>query len=280
MIQHVCVNFSGMYASLQQYMSILEMQVNFILASARQTNNPIQAIPSSDIPASTKAAIATFVAGFAVQECKHLGLHISEQKAGRLQRELKANQRFTPESMMAELRGLKETIVMELATRKFAYIPSPNDQYFEQEKLFGDEVYEKFPEARRDIKDAGNCLAVSLTTASVFHLMRAAEHGLRKLAKRLNVKLTHTGKPMPIEFGDWDKVITGIRNKIADARKLPAGPKRQAKLETYSSAADHCEYMKDIWRNSMAHTRKPYNEPEAIGVLERVRDFFRFLGSA
>jgi len=36
--------------------------------------------------------------------------------------------------------------------------------------------------------------------------------------------------------------------------------------------------MKDIWRNNMAHTRKPYNQTEAVGVMERVREFMQFLG--
>jgi hypothetical protein len=173
---------------------------------------------------------------------------------------------------------LRDDIVLELSCRKFAFIPPPNDQYFGQDKLFGAEVYEMFPDARADVKDAGDCLAASLPTACIYHLMRVAEHGLRRLAKKLRVGLTHTGKPMPIEFGEWDKVITAIRNKIADARKLPSGPKRQAKFEGYSNAADHCEYTKDIWRNNASHTRKPYKDAEAVNALERVRDFMQFLG--
>jgi hypothetical protein len=197
--------------------------------------------------------------------------------AQQLDIQIKQHRRFSPELMVQELFKLKQLIVMETAKRHLAFISPPYDAYFEQEKLFGESVFEIFLDARQDVKDAGNCLAATLPTASVFHLMRVAEHGLRKLAKKLKVKLTHTGKPSPIEFADWDKVITAIRSNIAAARKLPAGPKRQAKLEGWSNGADHCEYMKDIWRNNMAHTRTPYNGPEAVGVLERVRDFMQFL---
>lgn len=35
--------------------------------------------------------------------------------------------------------------------------------------------------------------------------------------------------------------------------------------------------MKDIWRNTVSHTRKAYNQPEALAVMERVKDFMRFL---
>ena len=77
----------------------------------------------------------------------------------------------------------------ELAYRKFAFIKPSLSAYFEQEQLFGKDVHEKIPKARQDIKESGNCLAAELHTAAVFHLMRVAEHGLRKLARRLRVKL-------------------------------------------------------------------------------------------
>lgn len=83
----------------------------------------------------------------------------------------------------------------------------------------------------------------------------------------------------PIESGTWDKVITACKGKIDAIRKKPIGPKKQAQLEFYSDAGDHCLFMKDIWRNNISHTRKPYNKPEALAVLERVRDFMKFLAA-
>jgi hypothetical protein len=58
---------------------------------------------------------------------------------------------------------------------------------------------------------------------------------------------------------------------------LPSGPKRQTKLDFYSDAADHGMFMKDIWRNNVSHARRPYHAGEAKVVLDRVRDFMRFL---
>jgi hypothetical protein len=81
-----------------------------------------------------------------------------------------------------------EAIEKELAQRKLVFIPPNLVEYLEQEKLFGDAVYENFPSARGDIRDAGNCLAAGLNTAAVFHLMRVVELGLRALAKKLHVK--------------------------------------------------------------------------------------------
>ena len=266
MIEHVCSQFSLKYGVMHEDIGVLRMRI----AENVETR-------TVELPRQLRANYEK-TTGWIGRECERLDLEFSSKIAldivERLQTE---GHRYTLELILREFERLMEAIRTELGKRKFAYIAAPLDKYFEQDKLFGDEVYEIFKEARRDVKDAGNALAASLPTACVFYLMRVTEHGLRKLAKKLKVKLTHKGKPCPVEFGDWDKVITAIRNNISSARGLPAGPKRQAKLESYSSAADHCEYMKDIWRNNLAHTRKPYSQPEAIAVLDRVRDFMQFL---
>ncbi len=176
-----------------------------------------------------------------------------------------------------ELRAFRKTIELELEKRHFAYVPQEYEKFFEKQALFGDGVLVKFHDAHQDVTDAGNCLAMCLPTACVFHLMRVAEHGLRYLSKKLRVRLTHSGKFCPITFADWNTIIEACKNKIREAHKLSKGPKRQAQLELYSDAADHCMFMKDIWRNNLAHTREPYKDAEAIAVLERVRDFMMFL---
>jgi hypothetical protein len=107
--------------------------------------------------------------------------------------------------------------------------------------------------------------------------MRVSEHGLRRLARRLHVTLTDKGNLHPLEYADWDKLLTAIRNKIIEARKLSKGPRKEKQLQSWSEAGDHCEYMKDIWRNSVSHTRQPYKNSEALGACERVRDFMSFL---
>jgi hypothetical protein len=134
-------------------------------------------------------------------------------------------------------------------------------------------VSRSFPKAVADIVDAGNCLVAGCNTAAVFHLMRVSEYGLRALARRLKVTLTHKGVRQPVEYADWNKVITAIKNEIASLRKLSSGPKQDQRLNFYSHVADQAEYFKDIWRNPTSHARRSYNAPEALGVRSRVRDF-------
>ena len=131
-----------------------------------------------------------------------------------------------------------------------------------------------------ELEEAGRCYAAGRNTACIFHLMRGTEHGLRMLARRLRVKLTNKKQFMPIEFGDLNTIITAVRNKICAARKLALGPKRQAQLERYSTIADRCEDMKEIWRNNLAHARKPYNEQQALDALGKVLSFMQTVGIA
>lgn len=195
----------------------------------------------------------------------------------RLSRELENEHRFSPATLAREFQGIMFQAQRQLALRKFAYIPSPNDQYFECEKLFGEKVYLAFERARLDIKDAGNCYAAELYTACVFHLMRVAEYGLRAIADKLNVTIIDKKQPIPLEYGDWNKVITGIEAKIEVTRRLANDATKQALLKRYSEGTDRIGRARDIWRNDLSHTRTRIDEPEANLALVRVTDLMQFL---
>ena len=161
-----------------------------------------------------------------------------------------------------------------LRSRKFMYVPRDQAAYWDNIDLFGDDFVIGFPKAALlEMMEAGNCYAAGRWTACVFHSMRVAEYGLRGLARRLKVTITHKGKQCPLDYGDWDTVITAIKNKIRDIRQKPRGPKRERELQFFSEAADHCEYMKDIWRNEISHTRRRSTKSESLAALNRVKDF-------
>lgn len=164
MIHHVCVNFCGMYGQLKHERAVIQA---FVYANEKIRNHLLSPEILKNISMS--------VAGYAKQECERLDMPISTQKAISLKQRIDSGQTYFPEVMDKELEGLMETIVMELSKQTFAYLPGPNSQYFEQEKLFGPIVHDNFPSAREDIKEAGNCLACGLDSAAVFHLMRVAE---------------------------------------------------------------------------------------------------------
>jgi hypothetical protein len=174
----------------------------------------------------------------------------------------------------SEILGLRVSIVEEASDRKFAFIPADKTVFFEHESLFGDAVNEAFPSAAPEIKDAGNCLAADLNTAAVFHFMRVAEYGLRGLARRLKVKVKGT-----LEYAAWGNVLAAIGKKLTAAQNKPRGKKKSEELEFYRLAESELNTLKDVWRNNVMHTRRRYNQPEALGVYIRVQEFMERLAT-
>jgi hypothetical protein len=176
-----------------------------------------------------------------------------------------------------DLEGIRNRLYTSLSKRRFAYIPEGVSQYFEQDRLFGDDIYVKFPGARDDIKDAGNCIAANLHTAAVFHLMRVAEFGFRYVAKRARIPLKEKGKPLPVDFAGWEKVIDGLKRRSEALRQTPKGSKRERKAQLYADLSDQCAYIRDIYRDKTMHARKRYNEPEAIAAFIRIKQLMTLL---
>ncbi len=184
---------------------------------------------------------------------------------------------LTYQQLQNELTVLRECVEADLEKHMFLFVPTKKAELINEiDKTWGD-IWKALPDSKYDTTQGIGCFAMGLDTATVFHFMRVAEHGLRYLARKLRIALTHRGKPHPIEYADWEKVIQAIKNKIDAVRKLPMGSARQEKLTRLSDAADHCTFMKDIWRNTVSHARKPYKSSEALTAMDRVRDFMGFV---
>jgi hypothetical protein len=156
-------------------------------------------------------------------------------------------------TLNVELRVLRESIESELSERQFAFIPTVQArEILKLNDAATDSwapIWKQVPKAEDDIRESVFCYVLERNTACVFHLMRVAEYCLRALASKLRVSLRQKkGKLHPIEFADWDKVITGCKARIDQIRLRPQGAKRQSKLELYSDTADHCLFMTWIRR--------------------------------
>lgn len=186
---------------------------------------------------------------------------------------------MTWDRVLTELTFLRQTIEADLEKHLFAFVMPDKAKVLielpEKWKL----ALGEFPEIAKDLQSAAECYALGQDMGCVFHLMRVAEHGLRAIARKVGVKLTDKGKPQPIEYATWDKVIAGIGSQIQRARALPQGPRKNSRLQFYSNAAENCTYIKDVWRNETSHTRKWYNDAEALGILNRVKDFMQMLAT-
>jgi hypothetical protein len=189
---------------------------------------------------------------------------------------LKSNS-LTWQQAYSELKFLREAIEADLEKHFFVQLTPSRKNLLDETKDNWEGVWLVIPTARQDIIEANMCFAFERYTATVFHSMRIAERGLRDIAKRLGVKVTDKGTPIPIESATWAKVIDQIQSKIKIQRQKIKGKAQALRLQHYAEAADHCEYMKDLWRNEVSHAGKFYNEGEALGALNRVHDFMLFL---
>ena len=118
-----------------------------------------------------------------------------------------------------------------------------------------------------------DCYALGYNTASVFHLMRIAEYGLRALARERGVTF---GK-RPLEWAEWEQIINQIETKAKDATAgMARGPKLDAARGFYTAAVAQLRAFKET-RNRVMHTRGSFDELDAQRAMNQVRDFMNGL---
>lgn len=184
----------------------------------------------------------------------------------------------TKDVIYNEFFALSQQIVKELAERKLVFIAPSKTDYLEQAALFGADVNRAFPLSQAEIKDAGNCLAVDLNTAAVFHLMRVAEHGLYALANHLGAK---PNKPFPLPYSDWNEVITAMEVELKKrkdmASQMTRGAQKDEETTFYGALLESITYFRDKYRNPVSHLRGSYSDTQALDAYEEVRKFMEKL---
>lgn len=180
---------------------------------------------------------------------------------------------ISQDEIKSEIEGILEAFWKETKYCHFLFLPKNVAGYYEQEALFGESVLKSFPSAKQDVREAGNCFATGLNTAAVIHLMFAANAAVLALTKHLKVKIKNP------EHQDWGPLLKAIEAKLEHAHGLGRGPKKQKEVEFYADILGELRALKDVHRNSVSHARKRYNEPEALGVLERVKALMQRLAT-
>jgi hypothetical protein len=191
-------------------------------------------------------------------------------------------ERITPSQYKIEIKYLSETLEDELKTKGFLYIPDNSVGYYENKHLFGRAVAKAFPLARFDIQEAGSALACGRYTATVFHLMCAAEHALRALANDRRVTLTtKAGTPFPTQMATWEDVLRALETEIVKVSNWPKskGDVKVQALQFYNSAIEELRAIKDGWRNPVMHARTHYLKEDAEQVMAHVQRLMKGLST-
>ena len=193
---------------------------------------------------------------------------------------------LTWQEAYSELRVLRQAIESDLERSTFAFIPRHNAELLDRMEQDWQAVWVALPNTKTDIKNGIECYALDESTASVFHMMRAVEWGLRAFCHHLrfkNVKSTKKSGEItltPIEYLTWDGILNQLRGKVNEKiNTIKRGAKRQELQEFYHQSVSEVEGFKDAWRNHVMHSRKIYSPEDAMAVVSHVRRFLNLLVS-
>ncbi len=168
---------------------------------------------------------------------------------------------------------LVDAVYSELKTKLFLFVQPHLAKFYDNHEVLGDRATLAFPSSRNELWDASNCLASGLWTAAVFHSMRAAEIGVRALARSLEVSFPDKS----VEQAEWAQLVDQADAKIKAFAQRPRSDTREEDQRFYSTAASQFRYFKDGWRVRVAHARAVYSEDQAVKIFEHTRDFFETL---
>jgi hypothetical protein len=162
----------------------------------------------------------------------------------------------------------------DLSTKLVLIMPAESKALYEPEQpLFGADVDIKFKrKARREISEAGKCLALQRFTACVFHLMRTVEVAIE--AMRICLELPPTNKG---QHKAWGAALQRFREEIERRDDLTY-------VHQWNSMADRKFFgevymslvaIKDGCRDDTMHVESDYNKQEAEHLFAMVKGFMQ-----
>ncbi len=200
-------------------------------------------------------------------QCELFGLNLSLYKAREILFSMETVQ-CNPEILKPLLGELHERIEQELASEWFKYIPRHKASYLNVGRFDIPEIIQFGFDTQAEFVKAGDCYALGMNTATVFHLMRIVDAGLKSAAKSLGIKYS---------TDSWNAVGAKIReemekkytDKTADWRK---------KEPLYSELLTDIGAIGKAHRNPALHDLKVnYSEEEAQYLMTVVEAFIRHL---
>jgi hypothetical protein len=214
-----------------------------------------------------------------LSELRTLGAAVTAPPVERLIASLKkqgekAGGHFTYGNLRDALGHIHETLRDELGQCHVFVLESRYAKYYEvAESLFGKGVAERFPSAAFEVDEAGKCLALGRSTASVFHLMRVLEIGIKAMARSLGIS-----DPINPAERNWGVILRKLRVGIDE--KWPRQVDRASgDGHLFDSLYASLDAVKNPWRNSAVHVESKYTPDEAEHILGMVKGFMAKLAS-
>lgn len=212
---------------------------------------------------STKATLSPIIV-----LCDRLELPVSAKAAKRLADVVSIKWKWN--RLQSRIEELKDVLTDEMEAHLFLWIPFNKARIYANPLIGLEEVVGKFPSAKDELFESGQCYGLSRFTGSVFHLMRAIGPFLAAISRELG-PLKHCPS--------WDAYIKAFTYAIS-AKYSGKTAQDKERREFYSGIAAHLSSIKDAWRNPTMHEiAKTYNEQQALDVRHAACAFMRHLAT-
>ena len=166
---------------------------------------------------------------------------------------------------------LRAVMQSEMHKQLFLSVPFHLKNRYKNEKPMGQEVYDSFPSARRNLTEAGSCLACGLNNASMHHLLLATEIGLRELGRDRQIKYAVSGD---IDFRQWGEIIRELETAVDAIRQWPKSHLRDEAHRFYNAALFELRSFNNGWRQHLAHARDHvFSDKDALALWDHVAQF-------
>lgn len=168
-----------------------------------------------------------------------------------------------------QLNAMSDSLRFEIKTGHLFYrYPAGKAEVLKNWKKDWAAVTQTYPETTGDVFSAIDLWALGHYTASVFQFMRVLEVGLKVLAEEVEVEVPQDS---------WYTVLSQIEKAIKEEARRPRGREKRERMQFLSEAAKEFFYFKDGWRNYVSHNHCVYDENQAKGAMEHVRQFMTLL---
>jgi hypothetical protein len=192
-----------------------------------------------------------------------LNLNVTSQKTRMLAHCLAHDIREV-ETLRNRMREVRETMIQELQGINFVRVTDDMETYLDKPTPFGAEVSSVFPEVSEEVSEAHQCFAFGQYTATAFHISRAMEIVVRRVAHKMKAKATRD---------EWQSYINAMDEVI---KKMPFKTSQEkAKRSVFSEASNYLFNFKEAFRNKTMHPKKTYTRKESLRVIESAGDFLR-----
>ncbi len=166
------------------------------------------------------------------------------------------------------LEPIYATLNAELGSMLFKAIARDRNAYVDASWLLNSPIIAAFPTSAKELERAGICYSLGQPTAAVFHSMRALEPALAALAAPFGVSA---------KFENWQNIINDIEAKVRALGQLPKTQQKVDDEKFFGEACSHFYFIKNAWRNHVAHARDSYSDDEGLRIIQHSKDFVESL---